>query len=65
MVDHVARVYHTISSDNNIGNEAISQNLKKCGKPQSLCHITYTPAVETKLVSTKIVQISVPKSTNM
>ena len=53
MVDHVARVQHAISSDNNIGNEAISENLKECGKPQGLCHTRGTPTVETKLVPTR------------
>ena len=32
VVDHISRVQHTISSDNNVVNEAISENLKECGK---------------------------------
>ena len=60
VVDHITRVYHTMSSDNSIGNESISESLKKCGKPQRLCHTIGTPTVETKLMSKKSTQISVP-----
>ena len=46
VVDHVAMVYHDLSSANNIGNKDISANIKEYVKLKSMQHKTCTRTVE-------------------
>ena len=52
-------------SDGCVGNEARGDHLSECGKLLGNHHTIGTPTVETKLMSKKSTQISVPKQTYM